>query len=92
MRIERLVWFRQNVEKLAEHGVSRDEVEDVVDQDMYTVDRRREYPDQVRVTGCTRAGRWLTIALEDLGDDAYRPVTGWDATHAELEDYREKMQ
>ena len=92
MRIGRLVWFRGNVEKLAGHGVSRDDVEDLVDQDNYTVDRRPEYPDQVRITGYTREGRWFTIVMEDLGEDAYRPITGWGATRAEIEDYREKTQ
>lgn len=65
---------------------------DLVAQDNYTIDTRPEYPDQVRITGYTSIGRWLTIALEDLGEGAFRPVTGWGTTKQEREDYREKMQ
>ena len=92
MQIRELEWHEHNIEKLLAHDIDPDEVDGLVVQDNYTVDRQPEYPDQVRVTGCTRAGRWLTIAMEDLGEGMYRPVTGWDATRAELEDYREKTQ
>ncbi len=89
--IEELVWREHNVEKLREHGISRREVRDLVFvQDSNTVDRQPRYPHQVRITGTTSAGRWLTIALEELGAGRYRRVTGWDATEAEREDHREK--
>jgi hypothetical protein len=92
VEVRHLEWYEHNIEKLLEHRISRREVEDLVRLDRYTVARQPGYPDQVRVTGPTSSGRWLTIALEDLGEGAYRPVTGWDSTAAEREDYREKMQ
>ena len=93
--IESLVWRRANVAKLRAHGISPREVQELVDLDAYTVDVHPDYPDQVRVTGPTAAGRWLTIAMEAAaghGAGAYRPVTGWGATERELADYREKMR
>ena len=92
MKIERLIWRPRNEAKLWEHGIDPEEVEDLVEQDNYTVDRRPEYPDQVRITGHTSRGRWLTIAMEDLGAGDYRPVTGWNATTQERKDFREKTQ
>jgi hypothetical protein len=92
VEIRHLEWREHNIEKLLEHRISRREVEDLVRRDRYTIARRPEYPDQVRVTGPTSSGRWLTIALEDLGEGAYRPITGWDSTTEERQDYREKMQ
>jgi hypothetical protein len=92
MEIRELEWREHNIEKLLAHEIDPDEVSDLVAQNNYTVDRRPEYPDQVRITGRTSTGRWITIAAEDLGDGVYRPVTGWNATRAELADHREKTQ
>jgi hypothetical protein len=65
VKVEALVWYPRNVEKLWEHGIGQDEVEDLVDQDSYMVDIHEDYPDQVRIIGRTGSGRLLTIALED---------------------------
>jgi hypothetical protein len=77
------VWYPRNAEKLWEHGIGQDEVEDLVDQDNYVVDVHEDYPDQVRIIGRTGSGRLLTIALEDRRGGYYRPVTGWTATERE---------
>ena len=37
-------------------------LEEIADSDAYIVDQRADYPGQVRITGHTRSGRWLTIA------------------------------
>jgi hypothetical protein len=92
VEIRELEWLEHNIEKLLAHGIHPDEVVDLVSQDNYTVDRRPEYPNQVRITGYTATGRWLTIAMEGSGEGVHRPVTGWDAATAELEDHREKTQ
>ncbi len=90
MEILDLEWREHNIEKLLAHDIATDEVSDLVEQDNYAVERVPEYPDQMRITGYTSRGRWLTIAMEDLGGGVYRPVTGWDATRTEIEDYWEK--
>jgi uncharacterized DUF497 family protein len=83
VRIEELVWFPRNVEKLWEHGIGEDHVEDLVDQDNYVVDVHEDYAEQVRIIGQTSTRRLLTIALEDRGGGYYRPITGWIATERE---------
>ena len=69
MEILALDWDATNIAKLAGHGISRREVAEVVERDDFVVDVHPNYPDQVRITGPTRAGRFLTIALE-LTDEA----------------------
>ena len=84
MEIERLIWLRRNVAKLAEHGIGERDIDDLIGTDSYTVTVHPDYPDQVRVIGQTRNGRFLTLVLEatdTLG--VWRPVTGWETTATE---------
>ena len=85
MEIAELAWDPVNVAKLATHGIARREVDDVVNRGLYAVDVHPDYPDEVRITGPTSAGRFLTIALELVDERAgtWRPVTGWPATAGE---------
>ena len=55
--IEHLIWLARNVAKFRAHGISPEEIADLVAQDTYVVDVKRECPDQVRSTGTTSAGR-----------------------------------
>lgn len=85
MEIAELAWDPTNVAKLAGHGIARREVDELVNRGLHVVDVHRDDPDQVRITGPTRTGRFLTVAL-DLVDEAsgvWRPVTGWPATEGE---------
>ncbi len=90
--IQRLVWDDVNQRKLLAHGITREEVEDMVLTTGYLFDSPA-YPDQVRVVGYTRANRWLTIALEPLwhvGPGVWRPITGWTSTAREIREYSEE--
>jgi hypothetical protein len=70
VEIRELAWDPANLAKLAAHNISRREVHQLVDRDLYVVDVRPDYPDQVRVTGPTAAGRLLTVALEPIDEEA----------------------
>jgi hypothetical protein len=85
VEIEGLRWRRANVAKLAEHGVSRWEVDELIRPgNVYAVDVHPDYPGQVRITAPTRAGRFITVALEQTETPGiWRPVTGWSSTEAE---------
>ena len=84
MEIRRVVWDAGNRRELGRHGITSDEVDEMVTLDEWVVDVHWAYPGQVRVIGRTRAGRWLTVAMEPTADPAaWRPITGWDATAAE---------
>jgi len=72
-------WNEWNIEHIAEHGVSPDEAEYVVEH------ARRPYPElreesKWRVVGGGRGGRWLQVVFVlDSADTAYvihaRPLT-----------------
>jgi hypothetical protein len=85
-----LVWPEHNIAKLREHRIRRREVDELVRQGTYAAEEHPDYPRQVRITGYTPAGRWLTIVLEELGAGGYRPVTGWVATEDEVRRYFEE--
>ena len=92
MEIRNLEWHSHNIEKLRAHSISRREVRELVELSNYNVGVHDDYPGQVRITGYTRGHRYLTIALEDLGGGVYRPITGWNATEAEIRQYIEDTQ
>jgi hypothetical protein len=70
-----------NVQHIAEHGVTMDEVEEVIsnpDGDLVTANRN---PSGNMLTfGFTSAGRYLCVAWEHLDDDPLTiyPVTAYD--------------
>ena len=91
MEIAAFEWRRANIAKLAEgHGIAAWEVEELRELGTWAVRVHPDYPDQVRITGPTRTGRFLTIVLEPTEHPAiWRPVTGWPSTRAELAYYRQ---
>lgn len=65
VEIERLRWRPANLAKLAEHQIGQGEVEELINTgNIYTVDVHPDYPDQLRITGPTRTGRFITVVLE----------------------------
>jgi hypothetical protein len=53
------------------------------------VSQHPRYPGQVRITGYTRHGRWLTVVLEPSKmPEVWRPVTGWEATESDVAYWR----
>jgi hypothetical protein len=93
MEVRALAWRGGNEEKLASHGISRYEAEEVIALDAWVGYVHGDYPDQVRAVGPTRAGRLLTIALEPTENPAVRrPVTGWNATAGEREYHRQEYR
>lgn len=94
MEIERLGWQPANVAKLRAHGITRDEVSQMVFVvNAWVGDLDDSYPDQVRVIGPTSSGRFITIALDPTDDPVvWRPVTGWPSTDEEIAYHREEYR
>jgi hypothetical protein len=93
LEIRELLWRDANVAKLAAHGITQEEVRQIAAVDRWVSLVHPRCPDQVRVTGLTRGGRLLTIALEATEDPAlWRPVTGWDANSSERAYYIEQTR
>jgi uncharacterized DUF497 family protein len=87
--IERLVRRRDNVAKLATHGIRWEEVQEMVDLDEYAF-FDSDYSGQVRVVGPTASGRLITVAMEDMGNGTFRPISGWDSVRSERQRYHEE--
>ena len=91
MDIRFLLWDDANQLHLAEHVIRASEVNEMMELDNWVVSRRPRYPDQVRITGHTRGGRWLTVAIEPTNSpETWRPVTGWESTADEISNWREQ--
>ena len=71
-------WDDDNVEHLARHGISPDEVEDLFEGPIVHRRGGTDAPDRVRVLGRTAAGRYLAIVYQEKGRNLIRPFTGWD--------------
>ena len=92
MEIRRLVWWPENEAKLLDHAIRRDEVEGMVQRDAWVIGTHEDYPGQIRATGVTPRGRFITVAMAPTGDPTvWRAVTGWTATDDELDYYWEQM-
>lgn len=73
-----LEWDDDNVDHLARHSISPEEVEELFAS---PVIRRRggtDAPDRFRYLGRTASGRYLAIIGQERTRTLIRPFTGWD--------------
>ena len=83
--IRELLWNSWNIEHIAEHNVSPDEVEEVCYNNPFVTRARNK---TIKIIGQTDAGRFLTIFLAPRGRGRYFVITARDATEAERRRYR----
>jgi hypothetical protein len=92
VNIREIIRSATNEEKLAAHGISWAEIVEMVDSDSWVPTSHPDYPEQVRIVGRTRTGRWLTIVLDPSEEpDTWRPVTGWVSDRHEIDYYLEEL-
>ncbi len=65
-----------NVQHIAEHDVSKEEVEEVLD-DPHGADRSRSSGRPI-VFGETSTGRWIAVVYEEIDRDTVYPVTAYE--------------
>jgi len=87
MDVVEFEWDDDNVEHLARHRITPEEVEELFDGP--TLGRRggTDASDRVRILGCTEAGRYLAIICQEKAGDIIRPFTGWDMRQHERDLY-----
>ena len=78
--IRELLWTDWNIEHIARHNVSPDEVEEVCYSNPFVTKARNK---TLRIIGQTYSGRFLTIFLAPRGKGSYLVVTARAATEAE---------
>ena len=85
-------WDDDNLDHLARHGISADEVEELFES---PVVRRRggtDAPDRFRVLGRTASGRYLGIVYQRKAHGVIRPFTGWDLRPHERDLYDRQVK
>src|SRR6516225_4619269 len=89
LTVRRLVWDEWNVEHIARHEVTPDEVEQVCQGEPMTSET---YSDRLRVVGPTDASRMLTVILAPEGKGVYYPVMGRPASRKERRLYEDSKE
>ena len=90
MRIDRVVFEPDREDHIARHGVTLDEVDEVVFGTSLIYRERQGY---YRVTGQTFAGRYLSVFLGPRDEPGvFGLVTARDATDAERRQFREQRR
>ena len=72
-------WDQHNERHMAQHGVSREDAEDVLLGSHILLEYQTDSTEQRWVAvGMTRAGRILSVVFA-VRDEVVRPITGWVA-------------
>ena len=87
--INKLIWDDFNIDHIALHSVTVQEVEEVCQGDFIA---RQTYNNRLLITGPDSSGNLLSIVLAPEGDDAYYVVTARPAAKKERRDYRQPKQ
>jgi uncharacterized DUF497 family protein len=79
-----------NINHIAHHGVTPEEIEEVFNDDPeYAYWFTQEGEERFQVGGFTTKGRYVTVCYSDRGE-MIRPITAWDMTRKERKDYDAK--
>jgi len=81
MALLRILWDLEddpagNVQHIADHGVSREEVEEVVFHP-HSLDRSRSTGRHIAI-GETSTGRMLIVVFEEVDDSTVYPITAYE--------------
>ena len=86
--VDRLVWDGWNTDHIAKHGVTPEDVKEVVAGEPIA---RKTYKNRLLVLGLTRAGRMLAVVIGPVPDDpgAYYPFSARPASRQERRHYQQ---
>lgn len=85
-------WDQDNVEHLARHSITPDEVEEVFDGPILHRRGGTDSSDRFRVLGRSAAGRYLALVYQAKGRDVVRPFTGRDMRQHERAIYERQVR
>ena len=88
MKINVLVWDRQNLDHIARHWVQKEEVEEVVDR-FYLM--RKVWKGRYAIRGQTYSGRYLMVFIDSLGSGRAYVVTAREMTEEEKKRFRNQL-
>ncbi len=85
--IRELLWSNWNIEHIARHNVSPNEVEEACYNDPFVTRARNN---TLRIIGQTDSGRFLTIFLAPRSEGRYFAITARNTTKAERRRYHQE--
>ena len=83
--IRLLRWTDKNIQHIAKHKVTPDEVEQVCQADPV---ERKSYDERILLIGQTEQQRMVSVALDPEGEGVYYPVSARDSSRKERRMYR----
>ncbi|MBI4296709.1 MAG: BrnT family toxin [Chloroflexi bacterium] len=89
MRIDALQWDDENVQHIAQHGVSPVEVEDVCFGSHLS---QKEGDQRYILAGQSAGGRYLNVVIKRIGVGTFRPVTAFDMSESYKRKYRKRFR
>ena len=88
MIIASLEWDDENVEHIARHKVSPEEVEDVC---FGLHLKERQTRQRYVLSGQTSAGRYVNVVVERIGRGLFRPITAFEMSDVYKRRYRRRL-
>jgi len=88
MRIGELEWDDNNIEHIAQHGVTPQEVEDVCFGFHIYV---REDGQRFVISGQSASGRYLNVVVERVGKGAFKPITAFEMSESYKRRYKKRL-
>jgi uncharacterized DUF497 family protein len=85
-------WDDENVDHLARHGITPDEVEEIFQGQVLRRRGGTEARDRYRVLGRTVSGRYLAVVYQLKPNGVMRAFTGWTMTVAERRLYERNVE
>lgn len=88
MKLGELDWDDNNIEHIARHGVTPQEVEDVCFGFHIYV---REGGQRYVISGQSASGRYLNVAIERVGKGVFRPITAFEMSENYKRRYKKRL-
>jgi len=94
----KLRWSDYRIQHIARHGITPEEVEEVIYRDKHRIIRKgassSNYPGKhfYYIFGSTSEGRLLSIVLLHVGEIIYVPITARDMDNSERKNYLRKRR
>jgi hypothetical protein len=86
-----LLFDDENEAKIARHGVTVEEVQQVLDGRPHFYENRRRRRASHVMVGPTFEGRLLVVPIERVRPRLWRPITAFDPTPTQLSTYRSRQ-
>ena len=89
MTIIELYWDDHNIDHVAQHGVTPNEVEDICFGIHIS---RKEGGQRYILSGQTDCGRYLNVVIEKVAGGIFRPITAFDMSETYKRRYKRKLR